>query len=122
MKDIKSLVEQYPYRAYVYICYLNNKPVYVGKGTGKRYLHCTSGKSSNPRLNQAFFEYGSEAMFINFIYCDLDEWVALGLERDLIRSLTEKGFDLFNVDKRIVEYKPAAVWIDPEPLSFDWGN
>ena len=118
MLDPKSIVEKFSHRSYVYICYLNDQPVYVGKGTGKRYLHCTSGKSSNARLNKAVFEYGLDAMSVNFIYYNLDDWVALGLERDLIQSLVEKGFDLFNVDKRVVPYKAPEIWVDPEPLTF----
>lgn len=100
MKDIKSLVEQYPYRAYVYICYLNDVPVYVGKGTGKRYKHCKSGKSSNSKLNEAFYKYGAEALDVRIIFYDLYDDVALALERDLVKSLTYQDFELFNIDKK----------------------
>ena len=96
----KDVIEKYPHNAYVYICYLNDVPVYVGKGRGKRYLHCTSGKSSNSRLNEAFFKYGADALDIRIIFYNLYDDVALAFERDLIKSLTYQDFDIFNVDKK----------------------
>jgi hypothetical protein len=40
---------------YVYMCYINNRLVYVGKGTKQRYLHPNSGRSSVIEFNAMFF-------------------------------------------------------------------
>jgi hypothetical protein len=45
--------EQY----YVYEVKIGDEVVYVGKGRGDRYLHATSGKSHNFKLNRFYFEH-----------------------------------------------------------------
>lgn len=45
---------------YLYVCYYNGVPVYVGKGKGDRWIHCLSGKSSNAKINQLYFETQKE--------------------------------------------------------------
>lgn len=45
--------EQY----YVYEVKIGDEVVYVGKGRGDRYLHATSGKSHNFKLNKFYFEH-----------------------------------------------------------------
>lgn len=96
MKDIKEIQDSR--RAYVYICYLHNEPIYTGKGTGKRYLHCKSGKSSNPQLNQALFTHGIDALDVRIPYYDLSDDQAIQLERRLIISYIADGYILFNSD------------------------
>lgn len=99
---------------YVYVCYVNQKPVYVGKGKGSRYKHCTSGKSHNLKLNQALLEYGKEAFETKFIYEYLDEQESLRLERKLIISLLNYRQKIFNND-------PQTLWYaqhDLPPLQF----
>lgn len=108
MLNPEIIVKQYPYRAYVYICYLHDKPVYVGKGTNNRYLHCISGKSTNVELNRAFFEYGADAMRVQIIYFNLQDDVALSLEQDLIQSLLSQGFNLFNISIRNSSYSKSV--------------
>lgn len=41
---------------YVYVGTLNNEIVYVGKGSGDRYLHLNSGTSSSYQANKSHFE------------------------------------------------------------------
>lgn len=41
---------------YVYVGTLNDEIVYVGKGSGDRYLHLNSGTSSSYLANKAHFE------------------------------------------------------------------
>lgn len=108
MKDIKLMVEQYPYRAYVYICYLNGKPIYVGKGTGKRYRHCKSGKSNNFQLNQAVFTYGADSLDVQIPHYNLYDDEALYLERKLINAFLNEGYQLFNCDIKTLAFIPAT--------------
>ena len=96
MQDLKQIEESR--RAYVYICYLHDKPVYVGKGTGKRYLHCKSGRSNNFQLNQAYFKYGVDSLDVHIPYYNLEDDRAFQIERSLIVSLIAEGYILFNSD------------------------
>ena len=77
---------------YVYICYVNNEPKYVGRGKGNRYKHCTSGVSSNYELNKAHFN--GEEMSVRFVEKNLSRQSARELENETIENL---GIDnLFN--------------------------
>jgi hypothetical protein len=92
---------------YVYICYVNEDPVYVGKGKGKRLLHCTSGRSHNKKLNTALSDYGSKAFAVHIVYRGLDERRALEEERKLIKYFLVQGYELYNCD-------PETLWFDPQ--------
>lgn len=94
---------------YVYVCYVNQKPVYVGKGKNLRYKHCTSGKSHNTKLNNALIEYGYEAFKILFPFKDLTEKDALILEKKLIRYYLDKGYDIFNNDTATMWYREFEI-------------
>lgn len=106
MIDLKQIERSY--KAYVYICYLNGNPVYVGKGTGKRYLHCKSGKSNNFQLNQTVFTYGADSLDVQIPYYNLYDDQALYLERKLINKFIDEGFHLFNCDIKTLAFIPAA--------------
>ena len=78
---------------YVYIAYVKGVPVYVGKGRGRRYLHCSSGKSSCLLLNKDYF--AGEKITVKFACRDLDEPSARRAESDTIAKI---GIDnLYNV-------------------------
>lgn len=70
---------------YVYCCYVEGSPVYIGKGKGSRYLHCTSGKSTCAKLNQAFFS--GKSMEVVLVWEGLVEEEALIREAILIEDL-----------------------------------
>lgn len=50
--DVNNLL---PTEHYVYCAILDDEYIYIGKGSGLRYLHVTSGKSNNYDLNQLHF-------------------------------------------------------------------
>lgn len=81
---------------YVYVCKLDDVPVYVGKGKGQRYLHCISGMSANSSLNKAYFDYGVERMSVTKVLEDLTEKQALEKEKVLIESFNSLGYSLYN--------------------------
>lgn len=81
---------------YVYVCKLDDVPVYVGKGKGQRYLHCISGMSGNSSLNKAYFDCGAERMSVTKVLEDLTEKQALEKEKTLIESFTTLGYSLYN--------------------------
>jgi hypothetical protein len=87
---------------YVYVCYVNQNPVYVGKGKNLRYLHCTSGKSHNPMINKALLEYGSSNFNIHMAAENLSESDAFKIERAVINDIMKLGFVLFNQDAQIL--------------------
>lgn len=42
---------------YVYCAYgINNEVLYIGKGSGNRYQHCSSGASANRDLNRYYLD------------------------------------------------------------------
>ena len=46
---------------YVYCAYgINDEVLYIGKGSGNRYQHCSSGASANRDLNRYYFTNGEE--------------------------------------------------------------
>jgi hypothetical protein len=67
---------------YVYGAYVDGVLKYVGKGTGNRYRHCMSGKSSCAELNRDFF--GGKHITVELLHQNLAEYRALILERDMI--------------------------------------
>lgn len=81
---------------YVYICKVDDKPVYVGKGVDDRLKHTTSGKSSNIRLNEAYFSVGPERMSVEVLRGGLDSDTAIEVEASTIRALLALGVDLYN--------------------------
>lgn len=85
---------------YVYVCNLDGKPVYVGKGKGNRYLHCTNGTSSNSQLNKMFFDYGAERMNVVKVSEDLTEQQALEKEGTLIEGFISLGYNLLNRENK----------------------
>ena len=69
---------------YIYIARIDSKIVYIGKGTGDRYLHLNSGTSHIYEANQHHFS-GGQPVEIEFIMCP-DEESALDRESKLIRE------------------------------------
>ena len=91
-KDAKSNANEH----YVYICKLDDKPIYVGKGVKDRYKHAISGQSSNLKLNEAFFTYGKERMSVEILRGGLDNKTAIEVEASTIRALLASGVKLYN--------------------------
>ena len=69
---------------YVYVCSIKGDPVYVGKGCGDRYKHCTSGRSSCIELNKNLFQHGERAFSVIKVIEGLTEAEALEYERAAI--------------------------------------
>lgn len=104
-------------QAYVYICYLNGNPVYVGKGTGKRYLHCKSGRSNNYQLNQALFTHGVDSLDVQIPCYNLSDDEALYIERKLINSFLDDGYELFNCDTKTLSFITASEFFGSTDIS-----
>ena len=50
---------------YVYCAYgINDEVLYIGKGSGNRYQHCSSGASANRDLNRYYFSNGENSIGI----------------------------------------------------------
>lgn len=79
---------------YVYVCKLDGKVVYVGKGTRDRLNHCLSGKSSCPELN-VFVKTGRD-LVVEKIADNLTEEMATYLEESYIIAMISSGANLFN--------------------------
>lgn len=109
-------------RAYVYVCYLHGNPVYVGKGTGKRYLHCKSGRSNNFQLNQVLFTHGVDSLDLKIPYYNLSDDQALHIERKLINSFLDDGHELFNCDIKSLSFITSAEFFGSTDISAipDW--
>lgn len=69
----------------VYEVLYNKRTVYIGIGKPDRYLHCKSGKSHNPKLNELFFKDGAN-MEVNVIYENLSKEEAMEKEKDFIAA------------------------------------
>lgn len=120
MKDLKQIEKSY--KAYVYICYLHGNPVYVGKGTGKRYLHCKSGRSNNFQLNQALFTHGVDSLDVQIPCYNLSDDEAFYIERKLINSFLDDGYELFNCDTKTLSFITAFDFFGSTDISTipDW--
>ncbi len=101
---------------YVYICFLFDEIVYVGKGTKDRIKHCNSGTSSNLKLNQAFFKYGKEALKAVKVLEDCTESEALSTEKHYIDLCKQQGISLYNQG---VEYEIEATVHQLKPWGLD---
>ena len=111
---------------YVYVCYINDVPAYVGKGKDKRYRHCTSGKSHNQKLNEALSKYGIKSFKVQVEYKNTTQQKAFQLERKLIEYFLLQGYELFNNDAetlwflaheipcRIFYDEPIPAWVTEE--------
>lgn len=71
-----------PEDSYVYIVQQGLRVVYVGKGTGWRFLHPNSGRSSNIQLNAAFFR--GVVFDVYLLKMGMTDTMALELELDAI--------------------------------------
>lgn len=79
---IKILENKLDKEYYVYLCFVDNVLRYVGKGTGDRFKHCNSGKSTCALLNRDYF---NDCKFNIVIYKDgFTEKDALAAEKELI--------------------------------------
>lgn len=81
----------------VYEVLYHKKTVYIGMGLIDRYLHCKSGKSHNPKLNELFFKDG-ENMEVNVICENLSKEEALEKEYDFIQAY-EPEFNIIHNPK-----------------------
>lgn len=77
---------------YVYICYVDSEPKYIGMGKGKRYLHCVSGKSSCSELNRDF--HAGKSLVVEKIEEELTQQEASALEVELIFEYSD--YNLYN--------------------------
>ena len=82
---------------YVYGAYVDGVLKYVGKGTGNRYKHCMSGKSSCVELNRDFFS--DKEILVKFIAENLCEKEAFNIEAD---SIEKHSSTLYNKSRGVV--------------------
>lgn len=82
---------------YVYIVSVDGQPHYVGKGSGSRYKHAASGRSSSKLLNKAFFE--GRDISVDIFADGLSASEALKIESEQIALLVNKiGVDrIYNI-------------------------
>lgn len=91
----------YPKGAYVYVAFVGDKIVYVGKGTGQRAKHCTNGQSCCLLLNKCFFENIRVEVFV--VREGMDNLGAGILEGFLIGFYSPEG----NKHKRLWDFNKA---------------
>lgn len=91
---------------YVYLCFVDNVLRYVGKGTGDRFKHCNSGKSTCALLNRDYF---NDCKFNIVIYKDgLTEKDALAAEKELIDLHSRTLYNVSNnTDRKQDKPTPA---------------
>ena len=75
---------KHPDRYYIYQGYAGGDLVYIGKGSGDRYKHLTSGTSSSIKANEAFFK--KVYVYTEIIATGLTEENALLIEKLLIKQ------------------------------------
>jgi hypothetical protein len=89
--DEKQYAKEYDYlhptkgMHYIYVAKLDGRVIYVGKGFGKRYLHCASGGSHNVELNRLYFE--GRDIVVEIYKDNLEKKEAELLEKQLITKL-----------------------------------
>lgn len=99
---------------YVYACLVKGVLVYVGKGKGNRYLHCTSGTSSCLELNRDLFRYGVHNFKVLKVVDDLSEEDALAMEKAVLMwdrddGLYNKTYGM-NSKQKFDEYLALEFW------------
>lgn len=90
IEKVKKQIKCY----YVYVCYVDNEPKYIGMGKGRRLDHCTSGKSSCPELNKDFFE--GKSLRVEKVKEKLTNSQARIEESFLIQDYDKQGYSLYN--------------------------
>ena len=73
---------------YIYTVECDGEIVYVGKGTGRRYLHARSGTSHNLELNRLYFM--QTPTIVSIYKSGLTENESLIIEKELISSINPK--------------------------------
>ena len=86
----------------VYICYVGDEVVYVGKGKRGRHKHCLSGTSHVYGLNELHFKTGCENMRTEVFQNFSDEKKALEKEDMLIKKYRPK-FNTIGVEDSRME-------------------
>lgn len=99
---------------YVYACLVKGILVYVGKGKGNRYLHCTSGTSSCKELNRDLFRYGIHNFKVIKVVEGLTEQDAFDMEKAVLMwdrddSLYNKTYGISSKQK-FDEYLALEFW------------
>lgn len=79
---------------YVYMCKVDSIPVYIGKGKGARYDHCTSGASHCRELNEAVIQ--GRNISVEILFENIAEDEAYLRETTIIQGLTAAGVVLYN--------------------------
>lgn len=82
--------------AYVYVCFTDNVPVYVGKGSSDRLNHCKSGASHNSKLNRDLFTKGVDRMSVTKVASGVSHKVAYQIEKLIYWAYIRSGFELYN--------------------------
>lgn len=99
---------------YVYVARVDGKIVYVGKGSGDRYKHLTSGYSHVKEANEAKKKGHSIIVTIEEKYDD--EWECLEAERLLIkviRPLWNKNLKPKTFEEEVAKVKKFMDKLDP---------
>lgn len=81
---------------YVYLVRVNGSIKYVGKGSGDRWRHSTSGASSVPYLNRDYWQGSSMEVYIVTDLHIKTSTDAHQLEREIITTLKNDGVELYN--------------------------
>ena len=92
---IKSALRKDKNICYVYQVTIDGVLSYVGKGSGNRYLHATSGTSNNYELNKAHFS--GKIIRSEILQGGLSDYQARKLEKKLIKNSIQLGMKLLNL-------------------------
>lgn len=82
-------------KSYVYFVTHKDRVVYIGKGYGSRYLHPTSGTSSNIELNRLYF--AGESVVVSIFKDGLTDEEATNLEAEQIRIVKPEFNKILNI-------------------------